>query len=294
MKSVLALTPATHAPSLRVRRVMVRPEQPPGRGFTLIELLVVIAIIAILASLLLPTLAKSKTQAQGIQCMNNTHELTVAWIMYVDDSAGKLPINVPFSPPGVTVWVDGWLTQNPNDPDNTNILYLQNSAPGPYAKSVSVWRCPADTSTALEFGRSYPRVRSVSMNGWLNNVLDPYPNSAGVRKAVKLSDIIDPPPANAFVLLDERQDSINDGYFAVDILDTGTSALIYDWPASYHNGAAGFSFADGHSEIHKWMDLRTVPPIGHQLTIEPSPNNPDLAWLQAHSATRVPTGGRPF
>jgi prepilin-type processing-associated H-X9-DG protein len=254
---------------------------------------VVIAIIAILAALLLPTLAKAKVQAQGTQCMNNTRQLTLGWLMYVDEFKGLIPNNTPFDPPGV--WVLGWLQDAPNVADNTNTTYLVQSLIAPdISKSIPAWHCPADSYLAKEGPASYPRARSISMNGWLNCSAPFPPDEPGVKMIYKLSDMTMPPPASTFVLLDERWDSINDGFFAIDMLNTGAADQIWDWPAFYHNGAAGFSFADGHSEIHKWVDPRTTPRIGtQQLSSTPSPNNPDIEWLQSHS-TSVLLPGRTF
>ena len=89
-----------------------------------------------------------------------------------------------------------------------------------------------------------------------------------------------------FVFLDERQDSINDGYFVTEMdgYPNLASTKIVDFPASYHNGAAGFAFGDGHSEIHRWKDPRTTPPIRTTLTLNvPTPNNLDVFWMQDHS-----------
>ena len=101
----------------------------------------------------------------------------------------------------------------------------------------------------------------------------------------KLTEMNHPGPAMTFVLLDERSDSINDGYFATEMdgYPILNSTKIVDYPASYHNKAAGFSFADGHSEIHKWRDPRTFPPLhtGLQLNVA-SPNNLDVQWIRDH------------
>src|SRR5213080_2348274 len=83
----------------------------------------------------------------------------------------------------------------------------------------------------------------------------------------KTSDMIDPGPARTAVLLDEREDSINDGFFVIDMTgypNQPAAWQLVDVPASYHSRAGGFSFADGHSEIKKWQDSRTCPPIQRQ------------------------------
>src|SRR5437899_7123712 len=137
-------------------------------GFTLIELLVVIAIIAILAAMLLPALARARQKAQGVYCLGNQKQLTLAWIMYSDDYQGKL---VPNHDGGTTSydlsWVPGWLDFNPDNTANTNIQYLLSSKIGPYTKNPGIYKCPADTYLCLERNQKLPRVRSVGMNGFI-------------------------------------------------------------------------------------------------------------------------------
>src|SRR5262249_20803602 len=124
--------------------------------------------------------------------------------------------------------------------------------------STAIWHCPADRSTTLVKGAATPRVRSMAMQCWMGG---PELNgSVGQWKVFfKLSDITVPSPTKAMVLLDEREDSINDGYFVVNMdgfPDNPRNWQLVDYPASYHNRAAGIAFADGHSEIHKWLDPR--------------------------------------
>jgi prepilin-type processing-associated H-X9-DG protein len=130
------------------------------------------------------------------------------------------------------------------------------------------------------------------MNAYLGDRAAPY--TGGYWQFRKYSEITSPSPSKAWVFIDEREDSINDGWFAVDMngFDPLSSAsyLIVDYPASYHNGAGGLAFADGHSEIRKWVDPRTVPPLrrGVELALgQPSPNNQDVAWLQERTTSKV-------
>ena len=258
-------------------------------AFTLIELLVVIAIIAILAGMLLPALAKAKTKAHGVFCMNNQKQMTLAWLLYADDNEDAIPPNHSRGQNRHETWVQGWLEYASSVSDNTNTVFLEQSHLWPYLNAFGVWRCPADKSSSRHGRRLIPRVRSVSMNNWLN----PNQTWQGQRQFKeyrKMSDMTDPPPSALWVLLDEREDRINNGYFVVDMRGADPIAprrlQMVDIPASYHNGAAGLGFADGHGEVHRWLDPRTRPAIvkGHQLGLfTASPGNVDLMWLQERS-----------
>lgn len=235
MKSIVC--PSAYAP--RTKR----------QGFTLIELLVVIAIIAILAGMLLPALAKSKAKAQGISCLNNMKQMALCWFMYKEDNNDRL---APNAIGGAPAWIQSGTTISAL-PDGTNINIIKNGLLFKYNTSLKIYQCPADKPFKFSNGKSYLRTRSYSMSGRMNTDVTFVNDQAKYPDFRKYSDIVRPPPSRIFVFLDERDFSIDDGYFAVTM-------EVNKWqnaPALRHGYGTGFSFADGHSEIWRWVEPTT-------------------------------------
>jgi prepilin-type N-terminal cleavage/methylation domain-containing protein/prepilin-type processing-associated H-X9-DG protein len=249
------------------------------RGFTLIELLVVIAIIAILAGMLLPALSKAKAKAQGIMCLSNNKQLILGWHLYTGDYEERVPNNftIPGTEQAITSgefnnWVNNimsWTASSSvGDRSITNELWVKNGVLGKYTDgAIGIYKCPADkylSGPQRSAGWSM-RLRSLAMNalfGRSNN--DPNDNTVrgaswafggAYRQFLKTTDVRE--PSMTWVTLDEHPDSINDAFFITD-------PAVDHWqdrPASYHNGACGFSFADGHAEIKKWQSETSIYPV---------------------------------
>jgi prepilin-type N-terminal cleavage/methylation domain-containing protein len=223
------------------------------RGFTLVELLAVIATIAILAALLFPILSKAKIKAHRAACMSNLHQLGLAWLTYKDDNSGLLAESYPLNNP--KVWVRGDMT-NPDEVSDVELI--RQGKLYPYSPNETIYRCPTDRGVSVS-GKLVRNTRSYSMNAFMGGrdpSIGPIPAWATdyVDFFAKDSDL--KRPADMWVLLDEDERSIDDGFF---VTDPG-GRVWADFPAisgARHDFTYGLSFADGHSDIWRHSDPRT-------------------------------------
>jgi hypothetical protein len=240
-------------------------------------------------------------------CMSNTKQLMLAWILYPSDNDDKLVNNFGVAETQQEVygnkqyrnWVNNVMDWG-TDAMNTNVAWVRNGLLSPYLSgNLGVYHCPADSFASppqRTLGWS-GRARSFSMNccfgpfnpnphdTWATGRNELIPN---YRQWLKLSQV--PRPADFFVILDEHPDSINDGYF-INNPDNNPASGWGDAPGSSHGGAGDLSYADGHSEIHKWKSARTKFPVrynsdrGSWPSLDPL-GQQDFRWLSDRMAIR--------
>lgn len=260
-------------------------------GFTLIELLCVVAVISVLAVELLAAKPANQQAGQIARCINNHRQLTLAWKMYADENNGVLVPNTSTVAPGTASWAMGvlsWdLPPSPPNPDNTNLLDLSGALLGPYCnRTTAIYKCPGDNLPGVRGAR----VRSMSLNGMMNgistqsSVLNQTP--VPYRLFVNENQLVNPLPSAAWVFTDEHADSIDDGFFRVDMSQTNSWANL---PASYHDDQGMYSYADGHVEPRRWTDVsiagRPVSRVAYTTFSASASTATDLVWLQMHTTS---------
>ncbi len=259
------------------------------RGFTLVELLVVIAIIAILAALLLPALGKAKAQAQQIQCVSNHKQLALTWTLYQDDHGGGLPSNVRGAPPpgrGLN-WVESTVHgATPGFVTTNAIVDPKRASFAPYLTTHAIYKCPAERTVYRVGNRRVPKLRSYSMNDYLNGGAEQFAPIAPVTFYKRASQLIK--PAELFVFIDVEPLSICYTPFEIPVSNTQG---YFTAPGALHGRKSGvLSFADGHSESHRWK-RPVVRNTTTTLIADPHPvtsDRQDVSYIRARSHHLAP------
>lgn len=284
--------------------VEIKNQTGSETGFHRIDLIASLAIGLIVTGLVIADSQTARSKAGFVICREHMRGLSQAWMMYADLSDGELVGNLD----GGAVqrlenkdktWSLGWMSGTGGSPSlaNTNVALIKMSPLFPYIgnQDPGHFRCPSDPSTwsPAEDGISHPRVRSYSMNGYIGERSGPF--SDGYQQYRRTGDLKDFSPDIHLLFLGERSDSINDGWFALDMEGFDSEQArsrerFVDFPAFRHGGGANMSFVDGHVERWLWKDPRTVPDFVLNeplVTQQGSPSNDDIRRLQAGSTRLV-------
>ncbi len=267
-------------------------------AFTILELTVVLATLGLVALVLAPAMARTRPANKLVHCLNNNRQLCRAWQMYAADAGDVIVYSSDdgtgtSNPLNQYAWVQNHMDFSSGNRANWDPSYLKATPLWPYCgQNYSLWKCPSDTSYVTVQGQPKPRTRSTAMNFYLGGFAGTdggWSFVTGYRIFLKRTELL-PSPSGVFVFLDMRPDAISWGNFMTDMSGYRPAAAsqyrLADYPGNLHDGASGFSFGDGHVEVKRWRDPRTMPPANNlPATPFATPGNPDVAWLQDH-ATR--------
>lgn len=267
--------------------------QAEERAFTLLELTMILGILALLTFVSIPAFSRSQPVNRTLQCLNNNRQLCNAWRMYADDNRDQIVFSsddgsTSGNPLNQYAWTQGHMDLSPVNRVNWDPASLTNSPLWPYCGGrFDIFKCPSDRLALLVNGVYRPRIRTMSMNLYLGGFAGTtggWPSMQSYRLFLKSTELSAPGPARTFVFLDMRPDYVNWGNFFTDMTGYSPSNpgsyLFQDFPGYFHDGGCGFSFADNHVELRRWVDPRTIPAPYSALSTLYSPRNLDIAWLQ--------------